>query len=287
MSTALELHADLQVELDLPGRGQVQAHLRGDGKQLDLEVDDPGAFAGRGDVSAVNEVAERLADHGISVRVLSNKIHLITIGAARVPWWQRRLTGSRHIRLGSLRGLVTSARARTTAGDLPVLPDRALAPPPAVSPLSTFFRRPRHITTTHSSRGGGDPKLVLAPREDWPGGRRPFFRLGRETTTIGSSETAHIRLPGLAPLHAEVWLTEDDEYILVSRHPDTRVHGERVARQMLRTAARVDLGEWTMTFYRDEHADHGRPFGGRVGGEIGHQRPQPPRQRTSTTTESS
>ena len=32
-----------------------------------------------------------------------------------------------------------------------------------------------------------------------------------------------------------------------------------------------------MSFYREEYADHGRPYGGRVGGEIGHQRPQPPR----------
>jgi hypothetical protein len=32
-----------------------------------------------------------------------------------------------------------------------------------------------------------------------------------------------------------------------------------------------------MTFFREEFADHGRPYGGRVGGEIGHQRPQPER----------
>ena len=32
-----------------------------------------------------------------------------------------------------------------------------------------------------------------------------------------------------------------------------------------------------MSFYREEYADHGRPYGGRIGGEIGHQRPQPAR----------
>jgi hypothetical protein len=32
-----------------------------------------------------------------------------------------------------------------------------------------------------------------------------------------------------------------------------------------------------MSFYREEYADHGRPYGGRLGGEIGHQRQQPPR----------
>ena len=34
-----------------------------------------------------------------------------------------------------------------------------------------------------------------------------------------------------------------------------------------------------MSFYREEYADHGRPYGGRAGGEIGHQRPQPARRR--------
>ena len=55
------------------------------------------------------------------------------------------------------------------------------------------------------------------------------------------------------------------------------VNGAPVDSSLLRTASRVQLGEWTMTFYREEYADHGRPYGGRVGGEIGHQRPQPPR----------
>jgi len=27
------------------------------------------------------------------------------------------------------------------------------------------------------------------------------------------------------------------------------------------------VGDWTLTFMRDEYADHGRPFGGREGGE--------------------
>ena len=53
------------------------------------------------------------------------------------------------------------------------------------------------------------------------------------------------------------------------------MHGERVRRQILRTGSRVDLGEWTFTFSREEYADHGRPYGGRIGGELGHQRPQP------------
>jgi hypothetical protein len=59
----------------------------------------------------------------------------------------------------------------------------------------------------------------------------------------------------------------------------TRVNGAPVNTVALRTAARVDVGRWTMSFFREEFADHGRPYGGRIGGELGHQRPQPGRSR--------
>jgi hypothetical protein len=45
------------------------------------------------------------------------------------------------------------------------------------------------------------------------------------------------------------------------------------------------LGEWTMSFYREEYADHGRPYGGRIGGELGRQQAQPPRPVPTRTTE--
>ncbi len=278
MTARLQLAADLEVELALPDRPVVHAALRGQGNKLDLEVDDPQVFAGRGDVGAVRAVADGLADQGVTVRVLSGGTHLITMGATRSPWWQRRLTGSRHIRLGSARGLWTSAKSRATSSGDPVLPDRDLVPPSAVSPVGpAFLRRPLRTTTTHAVRGGGDPKLVLVPPDDWPGTRHPYFRLPRPRTTIGSGEGCDIRLPGLAELHAEVVLDDNDEFVLNAHGGETRVNGERVASRLLRTASRVQVGTWTLTFYREEYADHGRPFGGRVGGEIGHQRPQPPR----------
>jgi hypothetical protein len=57
------------------------------------------------------------------------------------------------------------------------------------------------------------------------------------------------------------------------------VHGAVVLREaLLRTGARVDLGPNTLTYSREEYADHGRPYGGRIGGELGHQRPQPSRE---------
>jgi hypothetical protein len=51
-----------------------------------------------------------------------------------------------------------------------------------------------------------------------------------------------------------------------------------VRERILRTGCRLEVGDWVLVFARDEHADHGRPYGGRIGGELGHQRPQPARE---------
>lgn len=48
----------------------------------------------------------------------------------------------------------------------------------------------------------------------------------------------------------------------------------RTSPSVLRTGARVQMGQWSMAFFREEFADHGRPFGGRSGGELAYQRPQ-------------
>ena len=45
--------------------------------------------------------------------------------------------------------------------------------------------------------------------------------------------------------------------------------------RILRTGARIELGPWRMGFFREEFADHGRPYGGRVGGELARQKRQP------------
>ena len=127
--------------------------------------------------------------------------------------------------------------------------------------------------------------MIMAPRSDlWPGDRREVFALRKDVTTIGSHAACDIRLAGLDPWHAEIRHDERDEYVLVGlgRLGDTLVNGKPVTDSLLRTATRVQVGAWTMSFYREEYADHGRPYGGRIGGELGHQRPQPPRNRSGT-----
>ena len=285
MPSQLAVRADLDFAVEVPGRPPLTGSLRGHGRRLELRVSDPGAFAGRADSAAVRTMAASLAARGLCVTVVAGETVLVTLGNVRTSWLQRRLTGSRHLRVGGPLGAWTGARALARPGAEALLPDRSLAPPATLYPLApTFLRRLRPpVTTTHDPGGGGAPRMVLAPREDlWPGDRRLAYPLRRAVTTIGSHDSCDIRLPGLAPVQAEIRHDADDEFVLVhvgGPGSPTRVHGEAVRQRILRTASRVDLGGWTLTFYREEYADHGRPYGGRVGGEIGHQRPQPARRR--------
>lgn len=279
MPTTTSISAHLEFEVAVEGRPPVHGTLRGARNRLQLEVDDPSAFAGSEDAPVIRALADQLAGRGVSIAVVHDGEHLVTIGATRSPWWQRPATRSRHIRLGSLRGAWTSARSRSrrTVG---VLPGAALVPPPTMFPLApTFQRRPRRpVTTTHDPARGGGARLVMAVNESsMPGERQAIFWLDDRVTTIGSAPTCDVVLPGLAQVHAEVRHDENDEFVLVTEQSNVKVHGAPTRHSALRTGARVELGVWRMSYYREEFADHGRPYGGRIGGELGHQRPQPPR----------
>jgi FHA domain len=134
------------------------------------------------------------------------------------------------------------------------------------------------MTTTHDADRGGNPRLILAmgayPRE---GDRPTVFQLLDDVTTIGAGADCDIRLPGLEPLHAEIRHDDEEEFVLkqIGSTTDTRVHGAPVQSAILRTGCGVDLGEWHLPFFREEYADHDRPYGGRLGGELAHQRSQP------------
>ena len=274
----LVVAADLRLELATPGGSTVHARLHGRASRLTLEVDDAGAFAGSRDAPAVRALAESLAARGVVIRVTSQGRHLVSLGAVNAPWWQRRATGSRRIRVGSVRGALTSARSRSrdTAS---VLPDNALVPPTTLWPPAPTFGRParRPVTTTHDPAHGGSPRLVLAKENLWAGERQPVFRL-QERTTIGSDPSSDICLTGLEPHHAVIEHDDQDEYVVTAVEGATRVHGAFVDRQLLRTGTRLEVGPHRLAFFREEYADHGRPYGGRIGGEAGHQIPQPPRE---------
>jgi FHA domain len=133
------------------------------------------------------------------------------------------------------------------------------------------------ITTTHDPRGGGQARLIFAL-----GGRaragisQREFELLKGVTAIGSSADADLSLVGLGEQHAEIRRDAADEYIYVDlgTSAGSRVDGQPARQQSLHTGDRIELGAWTLCYYREEFADHGRPYGGRQGGEFSAQRTQ-------------
>lgn len=270
-----DVNADLTVSIDT-GDKQLEAHLRGSGTDLHLKVSDPSAFAGSRDAQGIRDIADMLARAGLRVHVENEQgSRLLTIGDVRAPWWQLPFTRTRHLRVRASRGLFAAARGRTKP-DRQLLPSSGLGGPPTPLPIApTFMRRAvKHVRTTDSPWGGGGPRLVLSPTDGVHRSELPVYWLQPEVTSIGSDEACDIVLPGLAPRHAEVRREDGDEYALIALEGPVRVHGETVRHRLLRTSARVELGGRTLTFVREEFADHGRPHGGRVGGELGRQRRQ-------------
>jgi hypothetical protein len=275
----LQLAADLRLDVDVPGAAPVSARLTGTGTALTLEVDEPFVFAGRRDAGAIRGMAAGLAERGLTVTVVGPSGPLVSLGACSAPWVQRLVTRSRHIRIEKGAGLWSLARGRAQSSDVSALPAAELAPPLTVwPPAPTFLRRRRVVTTTHDPDRGGNPRLVTTlSAHPGPDERPTAFRLRRPVTTIGSAADCDVRLPGLAARHAEVLHDEDDEFVLIALEGAVRVHGAPAQRALLRNGTRIELGGRTLVYAREEYADHGRPYGGRIGGELGRQRSQPPR----------
>ena len=278
MSTRVVVEVDFSVSVPRTKEsqgGEMHGTLSGSGSDLSLKVTDPRLLGGSGAAPA-RALAARLAQQGLRLTVAADR-PLVTLGVPRAPYLHRRLTGSPHIRVASLpAGLRLLKLRRAPAKRTPLVPPATMFP---IAP--TFLRRPRRPTTTHDPDRGGYPRLVLAPgAHPHPDDRRPVYLLG-DRMVIGSHPACDIVLEGLQARHAEVVRTEGDEFVIRPLPPghEVRVHGAVVLREaLLRTGTRVDVGPWTLTYSREEDADHGRPYGGRIGGELGRQRPQPPRE---------
>ncbi|WP_336646314.1 FHA domain-containing protein [Microbacterium sp. USHLN186] len=131
-------------------------------------------------------------------------------------------------------------------------------------------------TTTHAEWGAGDPHLRITGPES----ERMRFALEADEVTIGSGADCALVIPGGDPVHATIVHDANDEYVLtlhgdgeMNVDPGDGIDGDRS--QILRTGARFTVGEWTLVFGREEFADHGRPYGGREGGELDDQPAQP------------
>ena len=144
------------------------------------------------------------------------------------------------------------------------------------------------VTTTHDPRGGGDPRLIFALGGFTQTGEpQREFHLPRTVTVIGSAADADLCLAGLDARHAEIHRDAEDEYrfVQISAEGDSTVDGRVMGHAILRTGCRIEMGEWTLSYYREEFADHGRPYGGRVGGNNGYQQPQDTPRPRGTSTE--
>jgi hypothetical protein len=227
----------------------------------------------------VHQIGAALARQRLRL-VLSGPSGVVAaLGDVHPPWWQRFLTGSPHVQVGRLRDLRRLVGRRGTTTSIAAPPATPFPLFPTVSSVG-----PRPVTTTHDPRGGGAPRVVFA-LSPWPrAGDVPRVEyLGRPRTTFGSGADCDVQIDGLEPLHAVIDRTEHDEYVLthVASAGSSTVGGVPAQRSLLRTGAGIALGPARLTYFREEYADHGRPYGGRLGGEIDSQRPQPtPRPRT-------
>ncbi|MFB2596504.1 FHA domain-containing protein [Herbiconiux sp. P17] len=258
------------------------------GSTVHVFVSDPSRLprGSRGTLRDLRVVAAALAARGVEVCVESTAGTIVRIGAVKPNPLQRLVSWSPHIAIGTPVALAPVLGRRGPRTPLPV-------PPATLFPLvPTLARGIRHRpTTTHYLPGSGRPRLLFTVgSEHWDGRPPREFDLLPGVTTIGSGPDADLRLPGLEPLHAEIRHDADDEYVLHALAPigggsgwpgdvaapdGTDRPGQRG--RILRTGARLDLGSWRLAYFREEFADHGRPFGGRLGGELSRQKPQPPR----------
>ncbi|HSL35561.1 MAG TPA: FHA domain-containing protein [Arthrobacter sp.] len=217
-------------------------------------------------------LAKTLSDQGLTVVVDGPDGRIISLGAVGAPASQRVITRSPHIKLGKLGALAPMLKRgrRAPAREFSLLPPGTLLPL-----LPTVKRRiPRRITTTHYTRGGGRPRLIFVQdSKSWNGQVPREFSLTAERVRIGSDDSAELQLPGLDGVHAEIVHNDRDEYVLVRHGKVTGSFGPGSA-SVLRTGSRLQMGPWCLAFFREEFADHGRPFGGRSGGEFAYQRPQ-------------
>jgi hypothetical protein len=121
---------------------------------------------------------------------------------------------------------------------------------------------PRLVVASGGHAAAGSPEAAGVQQE---------FALAGDLVTIGSADTQDVRVRGLKPEHGVIRREPDaDEWVYSDVHVSaaSRVDGVPADRAGLHHGDRLELGGVTLVFQRDEAADHGRPVGGRQGGEF-------------------
>lgn len=270
---------DLDFSTELPaGNGAeatvVNGRVTAAGREIHIHTDSAALFklGSRRQLPVLREFARALADQGIVITVSIPEGTVVSLGAVQVSALHRLLTNSPHIKAG--KSQTWAAMLKAQAGGGMGGSGQGLLPPSTPLPISPTFKRQYRMkpTTTHYARGGGRPRLFFVrDSETWNGRPPSEYNLMEEATVIGSGPAANLRLSELPDSAGSILHTESDEYVFIGGEGAARPGQE----QVLRTGARLQLGPWRMVFFREEYADHGRPFGGRTAGEFSKlQRPQ-------------
>lgn len=269
-----DIDLDFSVELPVEDGSEptmVHGSIKAAGREIQVHTDSAALFrlGSRRNLPAIRDVARYLAKNGITVTVSVPEGTIVSLGAVEVSALQRLITNSAHIKPGRSNTWSALLKAQTR-GEF----QGSLIPPGTPLPLAPTFQRRFRLkpTTTHYTFGGGRPRLIFVrDSETWDGRPPSEFNLVEETTLIGSGDDATFVLPELAAIQAHIVHRDDDEYVFSAGEPDSPAGRP----QVLRTGARLVLGPWRLVFFREEYADHGRPFGGRTAGEFARpQRPQ-------------
>ena len=279
----MRVRADLQLDVSPSGDdggATLGMTIQSESDVVRVRLDRVPDLAARPSSELIRTVADGLSGQGLRVVVEGPGGRLVSFGAGvRTPWWQRPFVRAAHVRVHDLRTALRTLprRGRQTNGSAAIVPPAMLfTPPSTVLPLAPTVLRRQRISTTHDPAGGGQPRLFF-PAADSAGARLKVFFL-RPEVSVGDRDDADLRLRGVAPYQAVIRRNAKDEYE-IEPHPDglpVRVHGARIlGPTQLRTGARIEIGNWRMVYFRAEYADHGRPYGGRQGGEIDQQQWQP------------
>jgi hypothetical protein len=119
---------------------------------------------------------------------------------------------------------------------------------------------------------GGRPRLVVATGGTVEagtaaaGGVETAFVLHTDVVTLGSADTQDIRVPGAPPQAAELRrVADDDEWHFVDVSAGgSSVDGARWVTCPLQHGDRIEVGDATFVFQRDEVTDDGRATAARI-----------------------
>ncbi len=166
------------------------------GTEVRIVVNDPSRLPGNGrrTLTELSTVADALASRGVSVRLEGPDGPILQLGDIKSNALQRVVTGSSHIRLGSVAAVapLLTRRNKGSALTFPIPPETPL---PLVPTINRTVRR--RVTTTHYTPGSGRPRLIFAVGDSsWDGSRPREFDLLPTKTVIGSGDEADLRLPG-------------------------------------------------------------------------------------------